>query len=83
MTDFQAHMLTNDEVIGLLVGSGDKDAKIPLIACAKPFAYLADGEDATINVEMNSTSEVEIRQSIATKEASDFCGVTEPLVVVS
>jgi len=81
MADLHAHMSTIDEVIGLLIGSWDNDEKILRVSCAKPCAHLANGEDTTINVEMDPASELEIRAWIETKEASKFCGVQKPTVV--
>jgi len=81
MADFHSHLSTNEEIIGLLVGSWDKDRRIMRVLCAKPCASMQDGEDASVNVEMNPVSELEIREWIRTKEASNFCGVPEPVVV--
>lgn len=81
MADFHSHMLTDEEVIGLLVGSWDKDTQTLRVLCAKPCSSIQNGEDATVNVEMNPVSETEIREWIGTKEASTFCGVSEPVVV--
>ena len=81
MADFHSHMLTDEEVIGLLVGSWDKDTRTLRVLCAKPCSSIQNGEDATVNVEMNPVSETEIREWIETEEASTFCGVPEPVVV--
>jgi len=81
MADFHSHMLTNEEVIGLLIGSWDEDRRILRVLCAKPCASMQDGEDTSVNVEMSPVSELEIREWIATEEAFKFCGVVNPVVV--
>jgi len=81
MADFHSHMSTNEEVIGLLVGSWDKEARTVRVSCAKPCAHLDNGEDTSINVEMDPVSEMEVRAWIETEEASKFCGVPKPIVV--
>jgi len=78
MADFHSHMLEKIEVIGLLIGTYDEKKKVMKILCSRPGkSVCGDGSDVEVNVELDPTSEIECREWIKTKEAREFCGVSE------
>lgn len=64
LMDFHAH-LTEDEVIGFLAGTYDADDTSIRVVDTFPCRSLpADDQDHSISVEMDPTSEVEVRREI-------------------
>ena len=64
LMDFHAH-LVKAEIIGLLGGTWDADARVLTVDDAFPCRSLADtGEDDSTNVEMDPSSEIEVRERI-------------------
>ncbi|KAF9200915.1 hypothetical protein BGZ59_003017, partial [Podila verticillata] len=64
--DFHAHLMTT-EIIGFLAGSWDKSTKMIHIQAIFPCRSLQTGQNH-VNVEMDPTSEFEVRQEIEKRQ---------------